>query len=167
MTAPYSIGRNCRITVLWRGSRIDLKNVSHFQARQITQVLTSRPCNSAETLRWTVPDGWQGHFSLPRADRSLDKLFSEIESSFRNAGIVGSPGGQKLVTDKETGKQTLNKFSDIPGGKIYQYISEPNGSTTTIEYNMASFRIEAGQWRSSSIVNQIVEFYASTREVIS
>jgi hypothetical protein len=50
---------------------------------------------------------------------------------------------------------------------MYQYISEPDGSTSTYQYENVSFRLSsAGQWKGDSSVRQKLEFFAARRRRI-
>lgn len=139
--APYSIGRNCRVTFLWAGSRIDLRDVTGFMARQMTQTLRAAPLNKLP-VQLRIPDGWEGRFQIARANANLDELVAQIESGFWSAGIVNQ-------------------------GTIYQYIDEPDGSTTTWEYSQVAFGLNTDEWRQENLISQTAEFYASQRTQIS
>ena len=55
----------------------------------------------------------------------------------------------------------------MPAGTLYQYIAEPDGSTSTYKYDGAVFRFaQAGQWRGDASVRQRLEFFASARRRI-
>ena len=141
MTKPYSIGRDCRVTFLWNGSRIDLRDVTGFQAIQQTRTQRADPLNGMPVV-FNTPNGWSGTFTIARANANLDELVAAIESSFWNAGIIGS-------------------------GTIYQYISEPDGSVTTWEYLNVSMTLETDRWQAEGMIHQSVHFFASTRVKIS
>jgi len=141
MATPYSIGRDCRITLLWNGNRIDLRDVTGFQAQQQTRVQRADPLNGVP-IEFNTPCGWRGAFSIARANANLDNLVAAIEAGFWNGGTVGS-------------------------GTIYQYISEPDGSTTTWEYSNISMTLKTDKWQAEGMVHQDVTFFASVRTKIS
>lgn len=141
MAKPYSIGRDCRITVLWDGSRVDLRDVTSFTANQETQPLRAFPLNGVPA-EYNLPSGWRGSFQIARANAVLDTLVAAIESGFWNAGTINS-------------------------GTIYQYITEADGSTSTWEYSGISLKLSTDAWAAETLVHQTVQFFASTRTKIS
>ncbi|AFW00509.1 phage protein [Gluconobacter thailandicus F149-1 = NBRC 100600] len=141
MANPYSIGRDCRITVLWNGQRVDLRDVTSFGASQETHALRASPLNGMP-VEFNVPNGWRGSFQIARASAALDNLVAAIEAAYWNAGTVGS-------------------------GTIYQYVTEPDGTTSTWEYTNISIKLKNDAWQSDQMVHQTVQFFASTRTKIS
>jgi len=141
MANPYSIGRDCRITLVWNGSRVDLRDVTGFQVSQETVTQRASPLNGVP-VEFNTPGGWRGSFSIARADATLDALIATIESQFWNAGMIGS-------------------------GTLYQYISEPDGTTSTWEFANISMTLQNDRWQADGIVQQNVQFFASTRMQVS
>lgn len=141
MANPYSIGRDCRITLLWDGSRVDLRDVTSFTANQETQALRAFPLNGVPS-EFNLPNGWRGSFQIARANAVLDTLIAAIESGYWNSGRIAS-------------------------GKLYQYIKEADGSTSTWEYSGVSLRLNTDAWAAENLVHQTVQFFASTRTKIS
>jgi len=141
MVNPYSIGRDCRITLLWNGQRVDLRDVTGFQAVQLTRVQRAEPLNGVP-VEFNTPNGWRGTFSVARANANLDNLVAAVEAAFWNAGTIGS-------------------------GTIYQYVSEPDGTTSTWEYAGVSMTLETDRWQAEGMVHHNVHFFASTRVKIS
>lgn len=141
MANSYNIGRDCQITVLWNGSRVDLRDVTAFTASQETQALRANPLNSAP-VEFNVPDGWRGSFRIARASSALDELVATIESDYWDSGTINS-------------------------GTIYQYISETDGTMTTWEYSNISLKLKNDTWQADQMIHQEVLFFASTRTLIS
>ncbi|AOX17717.1 hypothetical protein [Kozakia baliensis] len=141
MVNPYSIGRDCRITLLWNGTRIDLRDVTGFQAEQQTLAQRADPLNGVP-VEFNTPNGWRGVFTIARANANLDSLIAAIEAAFWDAGTIGS-------------------------GTIYQYIREPDGTTSTWEYTNVSMTLKTDRWQAEGMVHQNVQFFASTRSKIS
>ena len=140
--APFTIGRNCSLVVLWNGSRVDLPNVTGFKVNQETKQQRSDPLNSTP-IEFNTPSGWRGSFDVDRQDPTLDNLIAAIESAFWNAGTIAN-------------------------GTIYQYIAEIDGSTSTYEFTSVAIRLSnAGDFRQEQIVKQTAEFFASLRNNIS
>ena len=135
---PYSIGRDCQVVLLWNGVRVDLRDVTSFQAAQEVRQQRSDPLNSAP-IEFNTPAGWRGQFNVDRGSSALDDLVATIESSFWSAGTIGS-------------------------GSIYQYINETDGSTSTYEFVGVSLTLSnSGHYQAENIVKQTISFYASQR----
>lgn len=142
MSKPFNVGRDCRVTLLWNGTRVDLANVTGFQSQAQTQRLNSMPLNSTPKFV-EIPNGWSGQFNVDRASSAADALFSAIESAFWNSGTIGQ-------------------------GTIYQYVTEVDGSTTTWEFSGVAMRLsDAGNWATEAKVTQRIEFVSSTKTRIS
>ena len=142
MTAPFSIGRNTRVVFRWNGTRVELPSVTSFTSRQATVALNSAPLNSQpETFQ--VPNGWTGTVQCQRTNDNLDVLIADTEAAFWSAGT-------------------------ITNGTLYQYITEPDGSTTTWQYTNVSIVLDAaGSWSNDSMVMQSFNFTASQKVEIS
>jgi len=138
---PYSIGRDCRITFLWNGSRVDLRDVTGFSANQETRTQRADPLNGVP-VEFNTPSGWRGNFVIARANATLDSLVAAIESAFWNAGTIST-------------------------GTLYAYIREPDGTTTTWEYSGMTFSLATDPWQGEGLVHQTCNFFASTRTKIS
>ncbi|GCE85161.1 hypothetical protein [Komagataeibacter diospyri] len=141
-TKPFNVGRDCRVVLIYNGSRIKLPTVTGFQAQQQTHRLTSSPLNDMPAF-YDTPNGWSGTFNFQRDNSGADDLFAAIESGFWDAGtmILGS---------------------------IYQYLDECDGTTTTYEFMGATIALNnAGNFQSENIVNQSVSFMARIRNKIS
>ena len=62
---------------------------------------------------------------------------------------------------------TYHAGSAVAVGSLFQYINEPDGSTSTYQYDGAVFKLsQAGVWRGDQSVKQRLEFFASTRRRI-
>ena len=141
MGNPYSIGRDCQVVLLWNGTRIDLRDVVGFQAEQQVKLQRSDPLNSVP-VEFNTPAGWRGQFQIDRGSSALDDLVAAIEAAFWNAGSIGS-------------------------GTIYQYVNEPDGSTSTYEFvGVALTLTNSGHYKAENIVTQTVNFFASQRNRI-
>jgi hypothetical protein len=126
------------VVLLWNGSRLDLRDVTGFQANQQVRQQRSDPLNSVP-IEFNTPAGWRGQFQVDRGSSALDDLVSAIEAAFWNAGVIGS-------------------------GTIYQYVAEANGSTSTYEFVGVSLNLtSSGHYQAENIVKQTVGFFASQR----
>lgn len=138
MVNPYSIGRDCQVVLLWNGIRIDLRDVTGFQANQEVKQQRSDPLNSLP-VEFNTPAGWRGQFQVDRGSSALDDLIAAIEAAFWSAGVIGT-------------------------GVIYQYISEPDGTMSTYEFVNVSLTLSnSGHYQAENIVKQTVSFFASQR----
>ena len=126
------------MVLLWNGSRLDLRDVTGFQANQQVRQQRSDPLNSVP-IEFNTPAGWRGQFQVDRGSSALDDLVSAIEAAFWNGGVIGS-------------------------GTIYQYVAEANGSTSTYEFVGVSLNLtSSGHYQAENIVKQTVGFFASQR----
>jgi hypothetical protein len=56
----------------------------------------------------------------------------------------------------------------VNAGTLYQYVSEPDGSTSTYQFSGVVFKLtSAGAYRGDAPVTQQLEFYASSRTSVS
>ena len=138
MTAPFSIGRNTRVVFRWNGSTVTLPDVVSFTSRQGTVPIRSTPLNK-QPETFEVPNGWTGTVQCQRTNANLDNLVADIEAAFWSAGT-------------------------ITNGDLYQYITEPDGSTTTWHYTNVSIVLNAGgSWSNDTLVMQSFTFNASQK----
>lgn len=81
-------------------------------------------------------NGWEGTFELERGGNAADDFIARIEAAYNDGGTV-------------------------PAGTLYQYVSEPDGSTSTYQYDGAAFRLAMG-----ARPRQRVEFFSMRRRRI-
>ena len=138
MGFTYTIGRNCQLVLLWSGSRVDLRDVTGFNASQEVKHQRADPLNSTP-IEFTTPSGWRGEFLVDRGNSAVDDLIASIESAFWSSGTIGF-------------------------GTIYQYVTEPDGSLSTYEFTGVSLVLSsAGSYQADVIVRQKIAFFASQR----
>jgi hypothetical protein len=86
-----------------------------------------------------LPKGWTGSFALDRGSSAVDDFIAQIEQAY----LAGQP---------------------IGAGTLYQYVNEPDGSTSTYQFNGVVFKLtSAGVYRGDAAVTQRLDFYASGR----
>jgi hypothetical protein len=134
----FSVGRDTQLVVIGPSGRVDLQYVTGFEARQLTKSVRVDRLDGhnmgAELLK-----GWEGTFDIERGNSAADDFIISVEQVYFN-------GGQPVL------------------GTMYQYITEPDGSTSTYQYLNVAFRLaSAGQWKGDSSVKQKLEFYATAR----
>jgi hypothetical protein len=81
------------------------------------------------------PGTWEGTFALERGGNAADDFIARVEVAYSGGGTV-------------------------PAGTLYQYVAEPDGSTSTYQYDGAIFRL-----RNVGAL-QRVEFHAQRRRRI-
>ena len=137
----FSVGRDCQIVVMGPFGRVDLTHVTGFESRQRTATERVDRIDGTQ-LGAELPKGWDGYFELERGSSAVDDLIAQIEANF-HAGAA------------------------VPPGSLFQYVNEPDGSTSTYQYDTVVFRLsQAGTWRGDQSVKQRLEFFASTRRRI-
>jgi hypothetical protein len=86
-----------------------------------------------------LPKGWEGSFEVERGSSAVDDFIAAAEVAYRTSG-------------------------SLPYGQVYQYVNEPDGSTSTYQYTGVVFRlVNAGIWRGDGAVKQKLEFFAAAR----
>ena len=137
----FSVGRDTQLVVMVPSGRIDLTYVTSFESHQLTQSVRVSRMDGTH-MGTELPKGWEGTFDLDRGNSAVEDFIATTEQQYYNGG--GS------VT-----------------GTMYQYISEPDGSTSTYQYDGVSFRLSnSGTWRGEASVKQKLEFFAATRRRI-
>ena len=151
----YTIGRDCDLVVLVLGTRIDLRDVTSFEARQEVSRCPHWPFNG-DPFEVVVPAGWRGSFEVTRGNAGVDTLFARLERASRISGLAFGFPEQGVSSTGPT------------DARIYQYVPNPDGSRSTFEFVGASLTLaDAGRYTASDIVRQRVEFFASYREDLS
>ena len=134
----FSIGRDCQLVVIGPAGRVDLSYVTAFESRQVTQPIRVDRLDGVQ-MATELPKGWEGSFEVERGSSAVDDFIAAAEAAYRNTG-------------------------SLPYGMLYQYVNEPDGSTSTYQYGGAVFRLSsAGTWRGDSSVKQKLEFFATSR----
>ncbi len=134
----FTVGSDCQIVVMGPFGRVDLAHVTGFEAQQVTQPLRVDRLDGVQ-LAAELPKGWNGSFQLDRGSSAADDFIAQIEAAYHNG-------------------QTIN------GGTLYQYVNEPNGSTSTYQFNNVVFKLtSAGLYKGDAPVAQKLDFYASSR----
>ena len=140
-TTTFSVGRDTQLVVIGPTGRIDLAHVSSFEARQLTHSIRVGRLDGVP-MGTELPNGWEGSFEIERGNSAVDDLIASIEQQYYN-GTAATPG------------------------TMYQYIAESDGSTSTYQFDMVTFKLmSAGQWRGDNSVKQKLEFFATRRRRI-
>lgn len=137
MASPYTIGRNARIIFLWNGVPVDLRDVTSFQANPDSNTQRVDPLNG-RPKEFNTPNGWRGSFQVARANSALDDLYNSVEQGFWNAGTINL-------------------------GQLFAYVKEPDGSTSTWQFDDVSFTFSTDPYVGEGVVHQSMNFFASQR----
>jgi len=138
----FSIGRDTQVVVIVSGNRIDLEHVTGFEARQLTSSVRISRLDGNQ-MGAELPKGWEGQFEVERGNTAVDDLIATAEQTFYN-------GEQPAL------------------GTLYQYVTEPDGSTTTFQFDSVVFKLpNAGQWKGDASVKQRLEFFSARRRRVS
>lgn len=134
----FTVGSDCQIVVMGPLGRVDLAHVTGFEAHQMTMTLRVDRLDGVQ-LGAELPKGWTGSFTLDRGSSAVDDFIAQIEQAYL--------AGQSIGT-----------------GTLYQYVNEPDGSTSTYQFNGVVFKLtSAGAYRGDAAVTQKLDFYASGR----
>jgi hypothetical protein len=134
----FSLGRDCQLVVIGPAGRIDLTHVTGFESRQVTQPVRVDRLDGTQ-MAAELPKGWDGSFDIERGNSAADDFIAAAETQY-HAGSV------------------------VPSGTLYQYVTEPDGSTSTYQYDRVVFKLaSSGQWKGDSSVKQKLEFFAARR----
>ena len=134
----FSVGSDCQIVMMGPFGRVDLAHVTGFEARQMTMAVRVDRLDGVQ-LGAELPKGWSGNFSLDRGSSAVDDFIAQIEKTY----LAGK---------------------SINAGTLYQYINEPDGSTSTYQFNGVVFKLtSSGVYKGDAAVTQRLDFYASGR----
>ncbi len=134
----FTVGNDCQVVVMGPFGRIDLSHVTGFEAQQLTQSVRVDRLDGVQ-LGAELPKGWSGSFLLDRGSSAVDDFIAQIEKAYLAGQSIGA-------------------------GTLYQYINEPDGSTSTYQFNGVVFKLSsAGVYRGDAAVTQKLDFFASGR----
>lgn len=134
----FSVGRDTQLVVIGPTGRVDLTHVTSFDSRQITQSVRIDRMDGTH-IGTELPKGWEGNFEIERGSSSVDDFIAATEQQYFSG-------------------------HSITPGTMYQYVTEPDGSTSTYQYDNVTFRLaNAGIWKGDASVRQKLEFFAVRR----
>jgi hypothetical protein len=137
----FSVGRDCTVVLIGPFGRVDIQNVTGFDAKQETVALKSDRLDGVQ-MNAELPKGWTGSLECDRGDPTLDQLFAAIEAAWMNGGSY------QVAT-------------------MFQYIQENGGGTSTFAYDNVALKLtDAGNWRPDAVVKQTISFVANRRRVV-
>ncbi len=134
----FSVGRDCQLVVIGPFGRVDLSHVTGFECRQLTTAVRVERIDGVQ-LAAELPKGWDGIFELERGSSAAEDFVAQLEAQYYVGGRLGQ-------------------------ATLYQYINEPDGSTSTYQFQGVVFKMtQAGIWRGDAAVKQRLEFFAVQR----
>ena len=137
----FSTGRDTQLVIIGPSGRVDLSHVTGFDSHQLTHPIRIDRLDGVP-MGAELPKGWEGHFDLERGNSIADDFIATLEAAWFSSG-------------------------QFPEATLYQYVTEPNGSTSTYQYDHVVFRFsQAGAWRGDASVKQRLDFFATRRSRI-
>ena len=137
-SGSFSVGRDCSVVLMGPFGRVDIPNVMGFDCKQETAAIKVDRLDGVQ-MNAELPKGWTGSFDVERGGSSVDDLFSNIEAAWYLSG-------------------------SIINSTIYQYIQEPNGSTSTYQFDNCSLKLDdSGAGKGDASVKQKISFMANRR----
>lgn len=137
----FSVGRDCQIVIvhpLAPSGRIDLPNLTMFTCKQETVGIKVDRLDGVQ-LNAELPKGWSISIENERHGPGLDDLSSLIEAAWYNSGTYST-------------------------ATIYQYITEPNGSVSTYQFDSVALKFsDPGDWKGDSSVKQSISGMCNRR----
>ena len=135
----YSIGRDTQVVVmhpLAPGGRLDLPGVTDFDVKPVYDQIKSKRLDG-NVIEAAVPAGYTVTFNVDRAGPALNDLQALIDAAFHVGGTVY-------------------------GATVFQYVQEPNGSTSVYQFTDCSFQVtDLGHNTPDAVVKQSVNMTAN------
>jgi len=143
-TGSFSLGRDCTLVVmhpLAPGGRLQLDNLMGFDPKQETAGVRVDRLDGVQ-MNAELPKGWTASIELERGSPAIDNLFALIEQAWHSAGSYFT-------------------------ATVYQYIAEPDGSTSTWQFDNVALKLDnPGGWKGDASVKQTVSFMANRRRPV-
>jgi hypothetical protein len=137
----FNTGRDCTIVLIGPFGRVQLDNVTGFEARQVVGAIKVDRLDGIQ-LNADLPKGWEGSLDLDRGSNALDVLIAGIEAEWFAAG-------------------------NVVNSTMFQYVEETDGSTTTFTYDSVSIRLDdSGAWRPDAAVKQRITWMANRKRIV-
>lgn len=135
----FSLGRDTQLVLMGPAGRVDLTHVTGFESSQLTLPVRVDRLDGTQ-MSAELPKGWHGSFDIERGNSAVDDFIASAEQSYFNGNRVNY-------------------------GALYQYVTEPDGSVSTYQYDSVTFKLlSAGQWKGDAPVKQKLEFFAARRK---
>lgn len=136
--STFNIGKDISIVFIGPFGRVDISHVTMFDMKPDIKTVKVNPLNSVPIAR-DLPVGWDFTFTIERNGPAVDVLQNLKEQAYWN-GVT------------------------LPAETMYCYISEPDGSTTTWQFqNVTSHLEDAGSWSQEKAVQMKFKGFSSQR----
>lgn len=134
-------GRDCTVVLIGPFGRVQLDNVTGFDARQQVAKIHSDRLDGVQQMA-DLPKGWTGSLDVDRGSNALDILIAAIEEGWFNGG-------------------------SYQNSQLFQYVAEADGGSTIFCFdNVAISLSDAGAWRPDAVTKQKLDFTANRRRVV-
>jgi hypothetical protein len=144
----FSVGRDVQAVVTApNGTRVDLTGLTDFSYQPQYKKVRSEPLNGPPIERY-LPDGHTLKFNIDRTNSNNEALISQIEQGWRTYGSV-DPG-------------------TWAAGTVYIYITETDGSQTTLQFSGVSLGMtQGGDYKTEAPIKQTIEGFAQRMQQVS
>jgi hypothetical protein len=136
----FSTGRDCSIVLIGPFGRVDLQNVTGFDATQMTATIKVDRLDGVQ-MNAELPKGWSGSMDVDRGNNALDLLMAQEEVNWFDNGVYAN-------------------------STMFQYVTEQGGAVTTFAYDNVALKLDAGRWSPDASVKQKLTFTANRRRVV-
>lgn len=137
----YNTGRDVALDVLLPSGPVRLAIITAFRSKQMTKKEESHGIDGVTRFQY-IPGGWEGDFTIDRANVNADQAILSLEQLYF--------GGQ-----------------DVPPCLITETINEGGGVVSQWQYTGTQFMMEDhGTWEGDKKVTQKLSFCASFRQRI-
>jgi hypothetical protein len=135
----FSTGNDLKIMLIVDTiGEVQPRHITSFHATQTVQKLQVKRLSNSP-LNKSIPAGWSGTISLDRGDPTADNVACAMEQAYWS--------GLRM-----------------PSAQIYEYINEPDGSTSTFLFEGVAFELtDAGAWTQDVAVKQTISWAAGRR----
>ena len=140
MANDFTLGKNKQaVLLLADGTRIDLANLTSFEAKPEMNKVVSKVLNGPRREKH-VYDGWTGTIAIDRENVDLDSLIARLEAAFWLLGGTTS------------------------NATLFEYVTELDLSTSSFMYEDVALSFDTGSWKSDSAVDMKIMFFARRKK---
>jgi hypothetical protein len=136
----FNTGRDCTIVLVGPFGRVDIQNVTGFQATQVTTTIKVDRLDGVQ-MNAELPKGWSGSLDVDRGNNAVDLLFAQAEASWMDAGQYAN-------------------------STMFQYVAELGGIFTVFAYDNVCLKLDSGAWHPDAAVKMKVSFMANRRRIV-
>jgi hypothetical protein len=123
------------------GGQVQIDNLQSFMWKQETTNIKRTRMDGVQLLA-ELPTGWSGSIEFDRATNGVEALFAAMQQAW----IAG--GSYKVTT-------------------LYCYITEANGSQTTLQFDNVPLKLsDGGTYKGDAVVTMKIEFMANSMALV-